>query len=256
LRVYIYIILSTFLFLPPFYPLERELERRITEDTEGAEGARVRIHASRFSFLLFGFCRKVVIETRGLQLRNLRTDKFTVTIKGIRFRPFSTFILGRARVRGAASINWSLRFLDEDLEKYIRYKGVPLSNIQVRIDPQWITLHQPAGIISLFSLPETFTLRGCLKIGEKKDVLLELDRISAFGISPGKTLNTTVGAIINPIVEAKAINSLLARNPIEVLEGVVPRTELENIRLDTGKAVINGSVALVPCESGGPGKAK
>ena len=247
MRVYLYILLSALLGLPPFRPIEQSLEERMTGGADGVEGALVRISAARLSFLFLGFCRRVVVEVRGLRFKGLRTEAFRIEIEGLRLRPFQTFIMNRARVRGADSVTWSITLRDEDLEAYIRSKGPPAAGVQVRFAPEGVTLHRPAGLASLFSLTETFTLCARLRVNRRKDLYLEMDHLSAFGFSPGRIFARAISTIVNPVIEAKAISGLLASNEIEVLENLAPYTTLENITLETGKAMVKGAVELHPC---------
>lgn len=245
MRVYIYVLISFFLGLPPFQPLEREFERRLMESETPPESARVRIKGSRLAFLFLGFCRYLKVEIEGMKVAGLRADKFTVEMSGVKFRPYSTFVLGKARLLGAEHIKWTIKLLDEDLERFLRKKTPVLSFIQVRIDEKSVSLHQPAGIVSFLSIPEAFTLKGRLVLNAKKDVLLDLDHFSAFGINPGKAFWATVMGVINPIIKSADINRLLSRNQIEALENAVPRTGFTEIILETGHALISGVVELV-----------
>ncbi|MFH1537831.1 MAG: LmeA family phospholipid-binding protein [bacterium] len=245
MRVYIYVLLSALFGLSPFRPIEKHLENRFKRKVEGLEEARVKIYASRFGFLFTGFIRKVIVELSGLRVGGLRTEAFIVKAKDIRFRPFSTFIRGRTRVRNAGDTTWLLRIQEGDFEDFFNSKGPLLGKMEVKIDGEWITLRRTAGIAKLLSL-EAFNLRGRLTLSEQKNVMLELDHVSAFGISPGRPFRDTIMGLANPLIKAVDINRLIKRNPIEVLEGVKPHTILEDIRLSPGQADVLGEIILLP----------
>lgn len=213
------------------------------------ESARVRIKASRLGFLFLGHCRYVKVDISGLKVPGLRADRFTVEMRSLKFRPFSTFVLGKARLRDADDIHWNIKLLDEDLERFLRKRSPVLSFIQVRIDEKCVSLHQPAGIVALLSIPEAFTLKGRLELNEKKDVLLCLDHFSAFGVNPGKAFWSAVTGMINPIIKSADINRMLARNQIEALENARPQTGFTEIILENGHALISGKVALVKIDA-------
>lgn len=245
MRVYIYVLLSAFFGLSAFRPIERHLENRFKRKVEGLEDARVKIHATRLGFLFAGFIRKVTVELTGLRIAGLRAELFRVEAEDVRIRTFYTFVRGRARIRNAGDTFWLLRILDEDLEDFFKTKGVLLGNIEVKIDEEWVTLRRTAGIAALLSL-EAFNLRGRLAISEQRDLLLELDHFSAFGISPGRPFRETVMGLANPLIKAVDINRLIKRNPVEVLENVKPHTTLEDIRLSPGRAEVLGEIVLLP----------
>lgn len=245
MRVYVYVILSALLGLPAFAPIERELERKIKAMTAGLDGIRVRIEATRLGFLFSGFCDRVEVELHGIKLGGLRTENFKVNAEALLFRPWSTFVKGKTIVRGAGAVKWSLRILAEDLETFIRVKGHGLAGITVSIDDTGITLHRPAGIARLFSLKETFTVRGMLHVkGKNADVCLDVDHFSAFGFAPGRRIMNVILNIINPIVKSADINSLMQKNKIEMLENVTPSTSFDSIVLGAGAADIFGAVTL------------
>lgn len=249
LRVYLYVLISFFLGLPPFQPLEREFERRLMEGENPPESTRVRIKASRLGFLFLGICKYVKVDITGLKVPGLRADRFTVEMRGLKFRPFSTFVLGKARLRDAEDIHWKIKLLDEDLERFLKKRSPVLSFIQVRIDEKCVSLHQPAGIAAIFAIPEAFTIKGRLELNEKKDVLLCLDHFSAFGVNPGKAFWSAVAGVVNPIIKSADINRMLARNQIEALENAKPQTGFSEIVLETGHAIISGKVFLVKTEA-------
>ena len=248
MRAYFYVLISFFLFLPAFRPIEESLERRLIRGGEGMDKARVRITASRLGFLFFGYCRHVTVELHGLSVGGLKIDSFLIEVRGLRFRPFSTFVRGTAKVRGAKSTNWRIRVIEADLQEFFNKKSLLLGSIKVSVDPERIRLHRPAGIASLFALSETFTLRGRLVVSARNNVCLELGNVSAFGFAPARGIVDTFTSVINPIIRASDINNLMTRNRIEALENLTPHTFLEEIDLGDGRVDVMGYVKLVPCE--------
>lgn len=246
MRVYLYVILSFFLFLPAFRPIEKNLEEKMMNKIPGLESARVRIDALRLAFLVFGYCRRVEIELRGLTIGGLKTEYFYFEINRLRIRPFMTFLKGTARVRGAGITNWKLGITDAGLQEFLGTRGPILRSVTVKMEPGGITLHRPAGIAKLFSIKETFTFCGKLCVSSRNNVRLELSRVSAFGFSPGQTVVQTIMSIANPIIKAEDINNLLQRNQIEVIENNIPSTKLQDIDLKDGAVEVRGIIELLP----------
>lgn len=249
MRVYLYIILSYFLFLPAFRPIEKNLEEKLMNGMPELESARVRIDALRPGFLLLGYCRRVEIELRGLRVGGLRTEYFYIEINRLKFRPFMTFVRGVARVRAAGVTRWKLGISDAGLQEFLASRGPVLRSVTVKMEPDGITLHRPAGIAKLFSIKETFTLCGRLCVSVRNNVRLELSRVSAFGFSPMQSLVQTIVSIANPIVKGEDINRMLQRNPIEVLENRMPETKLQDIELSEGAVEVRGIIELTHCTS-------
>ncbi len=246
MRVYLYVILSFFLFLPAFRPIEKNLEEKMMDGIPGLESARVRIDAIRPAFLLFGYCRRVEIELRGLTIGGLKTDYFYFDVNRIRIRPFMTFIRGVARVRSAGTTNWKLGITDAGLQDFLASRGPLLGSVVVKIEPTGITLHRPAGIARLLSIRETFTFCGKLCVSSRNNVRLELSRVSAFGFSPAQTVVRTIMSIANPIIKSEDINNMLQRNRIEVIEHHMPATKLQDIDIKDGTVEVRGIIELVP----------
>jgi hypothetical protein len=246
MRVYFYIIISAILGLEPFTPLERALEKKLLSKIGGLESARVRIEASRFRFIVFGLCGRVTVEMRGLRIGNLRVESFRIESDRFRIAPFATFVLNRPRILNAGPTCWEMQVRDEDLESYFGDRGPLLRGVEVRIDPECVTMRRPSGLAALLGLGEPLSVCGRVVLGEKNELLLDLDHLQTFGIGPNRRLLNSALRIVNPILTSGEINRLLERAQIDPLERVALEASFEQIRMDTGHLDILGTIAAVP----------
>lgn len=244
MRVYIYVLLSALLGLPPFRPIEKHIEKLLRGKVSGLEDVRVSIHATRIGFLFTGIIRRIEIELSGLEVKGLRAEKFNIGACDVRFRPFDAFVRERMRVLAAGDINWLLRILEKDLEGFFNTQGILLNKMKVTIGDNIVSFRRSAGIAQLFSV-DALALTGRLKLSEQRDVLLELDRVSAFGVSPGRPFRDAIMSLANPLLRAADINRLIKRNQIKMLENLKPHSVLEDIAITPGQVDISGELFLL-----------
>ncbi len=240
MRVYLYVLISALLRLDPFAPIERSLEQQLMDKITGLEAASITITASRLGFLLFGFCRRIVVEMRGLPVNALRVDSFKIEAESFRFRPFYTFVLNRPLVVACGDVLWNLRVLDSDIEHYIDSRGPFMKGVEVKIEPEVVTLRRSSSIAVALNLKEPLSLSGRLTLNQNRNVCLELDHLHTFGIGPGKRLLNTALNLINPILTRSDINRILSRTQDGPLESVKLSAEFENIYMDNGHIDIHG----------------
>lgn len=247
MRVYFYVIISAILGLEPFTPIERALEKKLMARIADLEVVRIRIEASRFIFLLFGLCRRVTIEMRGLHIGgSLRLDVLMIVSESFRFAPFTTFILNTPSIISAGHTKWQTRILDEDLEEYFQSRGPLLRGIEVRIDPECVTLRRTSGLAALLTPREPLSIGGKLILSGEKDVLLDLEHIHAFGIGPNRPLLKTALKIVNPILTSNDLARLLSRAATGPLEKVRLKAAFENINMGAGYVDISGKIFALP----------
>jgi hypothetical protein len=250
MRIYLYVIISAILGIEPFTPLERALEKKLMDRIAGLEVVRVRIQASRFLFLIFGLCKRVTIEMRGLRVESLCLDAFSIESESFRLAPFMTFVLNNPRIISAGITKWDIRVLDKDLEEFFRSRGPILRGMEVRIDPECVTLRRSSDLTALLKLREPLSVCGKLILSEKKDVLLDIDHFSAFGIGPNRPLLKTALKIVNPILTSDDLTRFLSRATTGPLEKVKLKAAFENIKMDAGHVDISGEIFAAPITAG------
>jgi len=233
-------LISAILGLDPFAPIEQSLEKQLMEKIAGLESASVRITATRFGFIIFGYCRRVIVEMRGLPVNSLRVDSFKIEAESFRFRPFHTFVLNRPRVVASGNVLWNLRVLDSDIEQFIDSRGPFLRGVEVKIEPEGVTLCRSSAIAAALNLKEPLSLGGRLALNHHKSVCLELDHLHTFGIGPGKRLLNSALNLVNPILTRSDINRILSRTQGGPLESVKLSAEFENICMESGHIDIHG----------------
>ncbi len=242
MRVYFYVLISGILGLNPFSPIERSLEQKLMKIASGAEAAFVHIEASRFAFLFRGYCRRVIVEIRGLKVGDLRIELLRAESRGFVFSPFQTFIRNRARLGSVGEAHWFVTILDEDLEAYIIARSPLARGLQVRIDSDCVTLRRPSGLASLLGLREPLSMCGRLVISEEKNLLLDLDHVKAFGVGPGKGVLRPLIGLINPILSRTDFNRMFSRAKAEPVAHLKLKANFEEIAMEPGHAVVSGVI--------------
>lgn len=248
MRIYIYVIISWFLRLPAFAPIERHIEGILNEKIQGLEGASVRIHASRLAFLM-GKAKLLEVELRGMTIvSGLRLDSFTVRAYNLHVYPWLTYAGNKPKIRSVGDVLWTVALKQEDLENFFATKGPVLRGMRVRINPECVLLERGLGFAGvLFGSATPFQLAGKLTVCDP-DIHLHLHALNAFGVSPGKAILKTVLALVNPVVKAADINRSLARADIEPLHGHTIRNRFFDIILNEGSAELHGELVIFKSE--------
>ena len=244
MRIYIYVILSFFLRMPAFAPIERELERMILDKSEGLDFVRIRIHSTRWRFLL-GRIRLLEVELEGLRIASgLRLERFRVEAHDLHVYPWQTYVRDDARLRSVDDVIWRLVLNQADLEKFFSGMGPLMRGTHVTITPEGISLDRGLGIAeALLDLKNPFKLAGRLEVREP-DIHLILHRVHALGFSPNQTILKTVLALVNPVVRAADINRMLRRADIRLLRDHKIHNEFRNIELRDQEAEILGELII------------
>ncbi|HOO57240.1 MAG TPA: hypothetical protein PLN69_10480 [bacterium] len=240
MRVYIYVLLSAILGLKPFAPIEQSLEETLMSSVPGLESVSIRIDASRLAFLFLGYCRRVNVELRGVFAGPLRIAVFRIDSRGFRFRPFSTFVRNRPRVRGARLTRWNLRIYDDDLESFLDAKGPILRGTCIQINNDGVTVRRHSTLASLLKLKEPVSLFGRLVLNEKRAVMLELDHLKTFGVEAASPFLKSVLKVINPILIPDDINRMLRKTPSEFFENIDLSIGFEDICMEKGYVFVCG----------------
>lgn len=257
MRLYLYVILSFFLRLPTYAPLERELERMLMESVPGLDEAKVSLRTPRWKFLFMGLFERVNVELRGLEVGGgLRLDRMCAAGQYVRVFPWLTFFLGHARLRSAGEIIWNFSIGQEDLEKFFAGKGPILRGTKVSITPECITLRRGMGLAgALLDIGEPLCLVGKLEVREDANIHLDLHQVKAFGISPGRSLLGPIMGLINPVVRSTDLNRTLKKISVDVLEGLVLHNRFMEISLYAGCAEVHSELFVMkkkPRPAGGP----
>lgn len=244
MRIYLYVILSWFLRLPSFAPIEREMERMMLDPGENLEGARVRIEATRWQFLR-GHIRRLEVELDGLRVASgLRLAHCVFEAHDLRVHPWATYVRDNPLLRNVDDVFWTLTLAQDDLEAFFTKLGPVLRGTRVRIEPDGITLERGLGIAAaLLDIKTPFKLAGRLEV-RPPDIHLDLHTMNAFGISPGASLLRTVLNLVNPVVRAADINRMLRRADIKLLRNHVIHNAFHDIELDDGEARIRGELIV------------
>ena len=245
MKIYLYVILSFFLRLPAFAPIERELEKTLMEKIKGLESASIKIRSGRLNFLL-GKVKRLRVELHGLTVgNNLRVENLVLEGEDLWVFPWLTFILNKPRVRDAGEVHWCFTLQQNDLEKFIAGRGPLLRGARVDIDPEFITLYRESGLsAALFDIKQPLKLKGILEVRPDSNIHLLLHEVRALSFSAGRALLSTVHTLINPVVRAADVNRMLRRVSVDVLAGFGLHSEFKEIKLFNSYADIKGSLIL------------
>jgi hypothetical protein len=246
-RIYLYVILSFFLRLPPFAPIEREIENRLREKSDTLEDLTLTIHATRWGFLC-GRIRRLDVILHGINTApGLRLDRFDVTAENVSVAPWQTFFRDNPVLRSVDEVNWTVTLREDDLERFFASRGPLLRGIKVSLSDEGIMLERSLGGLAgaLFDIHDPFRLGGRFHV-QKSNIHLDLHRLNAFGIAPNQTLLKTVLTLVNPVVRAADINRMLRRADIRVLQGHRIHNVFHEIRNQEGHAEIQGELIIMP----------
>jgi hypothetical protein len=246
-RIYLYVILSYFLRLPPFAPIEREIENRLREKSETLEDISLTIHGTRWGFLR-GRIQRLEVILHGLNTApGLRLDRFDILAENVSVAPWQTFFRDNPVLRAVDSVTWTVTLREDDLERFFAARGPLLRGIKVSISEEGILLERTLGGLAgaLLDIHDPFRLGGRFHV-QKSNIHLDLQRLNAFGLAPNQTLLKTVLTLINPVVRAADINRMLRRADIRVLRGHKLHNVFHDIRNSPGFAEIRGELMVMP----------